>query len=205
MDVLETFRDYQGFMNEDARCCTSGLEAWAISDVFTRHCGSRHSFHIAQVIERAHHVSLSRNQTGFFERTMRSISIYPTFLHSSRASVLSLSQRPWCRARGHSTTADAHDITSLSPRWLSEVKSRIGKCIQFGISSSQTVQAASILKEITADWRELMAGSEGFLTAKKWRGLYRQEVVWGEMVAFPSRLAPTMADAECLVGRRTAW
>jgi len=30
--------------------------------------------------------------------------------------------------------------------------------------------------------RELAAGSEGFLTGRQWRGLYRQEVVWGEMV-----------------------
>lgn len=32
--------------------------------------------------------------------------------------------------------------------------------------------------------RELVAGSEGFLTGKQWRGLFRQEVVWGEMVSF---------------------
>jgi hypothetical protein len=52
----------------------------------------------------------------------------------------------------------------------------------FGIDSKQTQEAGSILKEISSDWRELVAGSEGFLTGKEWRGLYRQEVVWGEMV-----------------------
>jgi hypothetical protein len=52
----------------------------------------------------------------------------------------------------------------------------------FGIDSEQTQVAGSILKEISSDWRELVAGSEGFLTGKEWRGLYRQEVVWGEMV-----------------------
>ena len=34
--------------------------------------------------------------------------------------------------------------------------------------------------------RELVAGSEGFLTGRQWRGLYRQEVVWGEMVSILS-------------------
>jgi hypothetical protein len=52
----------------------------------------------------------------------------------------------------------------------------------FGIDSEQTQVAGSILKETSSDWRELVAGSEGFLTGKEWRGLYRQEVVWGEMV-----------------------
>ncbi|KAF2174743.1 hypothetical protein K469DRAFT_770461 [Zopfia rhizophila CBS 207.26] len=71
---------------------------------------------------------------------------------------------------------------SLNPRWLSELKSRIGKCIMFGLSSEQTEEAGSILQEIVLDWRELIGGSEGFLTGKNRRGLYRQEVVWGEML-----------------------
>lgn len=41
------------------------------------------------------------------------------------------------------------------------------------------------MKEIAEDWRELVAGSEGFLTGKQHRGLYRQQVVWGEMVSHP--------------------
>lgn len=52
----------------------------------------------------------------------------------------------------------------------------------FGIDSAQTNEAGSILQEISTNWRELVAGSEGFLTGKEHRGLYRQEVVWGEMV-----------------------
>jgi hypothetical protein len=71
---------------------------------------------------------------------------------------------------------------TLPPRWLSDVRTRIGKCIMFGISSSQAREAGSILQELSRDWRELSAGSEGFLTGPGERGLYRQEVVWGEMV-----------------------
>ena len=52
----------------------------------------------------------------------------------------------------------------------------------FGISPAQTQEAGSILQEVATDWRELVAGSEGFLTGKEYRGLFRQEVVWGEMV-----------------------
>lgn len=53
----------------------------------------------------------------------------------------------------------------------------------FGINSEQTNEAGKILSEINNDWRDLVAGSEGFLTAKEYRGLYRHAVVWGEMVS----------------------
>ena len=52
----------------------------------------------------------------------------------------------------------------------------------FGINDAQASEAGSILQEVSSDWRELLAGSEGFLTGQEYRGLYRQEVVWGEMV-----------------------
>ncbi|KAK6397304.1 hypothetical protein LTR65_006278 [Meristemomyces frigidus] len=69
----------------------------------------------------------------------------------------------------------------MNPRWLSDVKQRTGKCITFGMKTPQTEQAGQILAEIARDWRELVAGSEGFLTGPSRRGMHRQEVVWGEM------------------------
>ncbi|KAF2000389.1 hypothetical protein P154DRAFT_522577 [Amniculicola lignicola CBS 123094] len=70
---------------------------------------------------------------------------------------------------------------SLNPRWLSNLRTRIGKCIMFGLTTEQAQEAGTILQEIAADWRGLVAGSEGFLTEENRRGLYRQGVVWGEM------------------------
>ena len=58
----------------------------------------------------------------------------------------------------------------------------------FGINEAQTSEAGSILQEVSSDWRELLAGSEGFLTGEEYRGLYRQEVVWGEMVGPSARI-----------------
>ena len=55
----------------------------------------------------------------------------------------------------------------------------------FGLDREQTKEAALVLQEIALDWRELVGGSEGFLTGKGRRGLYRQAVVWGEMVIWP--------------------
>jgi len=73
--------------------------------------------------------------------------------------------------------------STLPPRWLTSLRPRLGKCISFGLTPPQTREAGSILQEVSRDWRELLAGSEGFLTSKEYRGLYRQEVVWGEMVS----------------------
>jgi hypothetical protein len=85
----------------------------------------------------------------------------------------------------------------LSPRWLSEAKSRIGKCITFGLDPPQVVKAGSILRELGTDWRELVAGSEGFLTDPTRRGLWKHDVMWGDMVRSIER------EANCVVELKT--
>ncbi|KAF2717632.1 hypothetical protein K431DRAFT_232641 [Polychaeton citri CBS 116435] len=80
-----------------------------------------------------------------------------------------------------SSSSPADQLAPVNPRWLSDVKQRIGKCIMFGLRPKQVLAAGSILSEITRDWRDLVVGSEGFLTSPDRRGLYRQRVVWGEM------------------------
>lgn len=74
-------------------------------------------------------------------------------------------------------------LSTLNPRLLTDLKSRIGKCILFGLSPAQTHEAGSILQEVNSDWREIVAGSEGYLTGREWTGLKGREVVWGEMVS----------------------
>ncbi|KAF2157048.1 hypothetical protein K461DRAFT_273157 [Myriangium duriaei CBS 260.36] len=49
------------------------------------------------------------------------------------------------------------------------------------MSAQQVYEASSILKVVAKDWRELLAGSEGYLTGHDRRGLYRHTVVWGDM------------------------
>ncbi|KAH8879572.1 hypothetical protein GQ53DRAFT_671824 [Thozetella sp. PMI_491] len=69
------------------------------------------------------------------------------------------------------------------PRWISELRGRIGKCIIFGCSPQQVSRAGTVLNAIAAEWRELLAGSEGFLTGTR-GGLDGQRVAWGEMDSF---------------------
>lgn len=66
-------------------------------------------------------------------------------------------------------------------RWLSNTKSRLGKCILWGLTPDQTQRAAKVLKVLGEDWRALVAEQEGFLTSEKRAGLLRHKVVWGEM------------------------
>ena len=39
------------------------------------------------------------------------------------------------------------------------------------------------MRIVARDWRELLAGSEGFLTGRGRAGYEGREVVWGEMVS----------------------
>ena len=115
---------------------------------------------------------------------MRPLILRPALFNHTPAWSRPRIQRIASHARHQSTSSNAPATAALSPRWLSDIKTRIGKCIMFGINPSQTEEAGSVLQEISADWRELIAGSEGYLTGPEYRGLFRQEVVWGEMVAF---------------------
>lgn len=78
------------------------------------------------------------------------------------------------------TTSAAPDLKPIDSRWLSQTTSRIGKCMSFGLSDEQSREAGSICEEIATSWRDLSAGSEGYLTGKGRRGLWKHKVVWGE-------------------------
>ncbi|OQE15841.1 hypothetical protein PENFLA_c030G01919 [Penicillium flavigenum] len=70
--------------------------------------------------------------------------------------------------------------TPINPRWLTMTKRRVGKCMMFGMKPAQIDEGGKILQQLAKEWRELVAGSEGFLTDKKRRSLFRHNVVWGE-------------------------
>ncbi|PYI30191.1 Thioesterase/thiol ester dehydrase-isomerase [Aspergillus indologenus CBS 114.80] len=76
------------------------------------------------------------------------------------------------------TTQKPHGI---DPRWLTMTKRRLGRCMMFGLRPSQIQESGELLRQIARDWRELVAGSEGYLTDASRRGLFKQAVAWGEM------------------------
>lgn len=54
--------------------------------------------------------------------------------------------------------------------------------MMFGLSPAQIDEGGKILSQVAKEWREMIAGSEGFLTDVKRRSLFRHGVVWGEQV-----------------------
>lgn len=104
---------------------------------------------------------------------------------------LYLRRQPFSASTAHDTPSSARDAaqpsTALPPpppaRWITDLRARVGKCLVFGCNDAQIAQAAAVLRAIATEWRELLAGSEGYLTGGR-RGLDAREVVWGEMDSF---------------------
>lgn len=88
------------------------------------------------------------------------------------------------RHKQYSTVVTKAKPHTIDPRWLTDTKRRIGKCLMFGLKPAQVDEAGRILQRLARDWRELIAGSDGFLTHATRRALFRRDVVWGDMVIF---------------------
>lgn len=91
-----------------------------------------------------------------------------------------------------STTSQSSSLNNAL--WLSETKNRLGKLFFHGTTTEEVKEASDILKDLTKNWREYVAASEGFLTGEKWRGLYKHNVVWGDMVLQPPQETKTYTD-----------
>ncbi|KAK3370075.1 thioesterase-like superfamily-domain-containing protein [Podospora didyma] len=80
-------------------------------------------------------------------------------------------------------TATSPPPPAPSPRWIDDLRTRIGKCVVFGCNNQQVSRAAAVLRALALEWKDLIAGSEGFLTGGR-RGLDGQQIAWGEMDSF---------------------
>jgi len=106
-----------------------------------------------------------------------------------------------CQQRLRSTNRPAvaeSQKTQLNARWLGDLKQRLGKCLTFGLQPEQTQEAGKTLEIIARDWRELLAGSEGYLTDRHRRGLFRHKVVWGESDSMV-RTLHSLCHSECML------
>lgn len=96
----------------------------------------------------------------------------PTRLHLSSAAAAS-------------TSTTGQSLPPAPPqRWVSDLQARVGRCLAFGCSADQVSRAARVLAVLAAEWRHLLAGSEGFLTRGGGRAGDSRRVVWGEMDSF---------------------
>lgn len=86
-------------------------------------------------------------------------------------------------SRSSTTQQNCNPATTANPRWLSDLKLRIGKCVQFGMNEQQTTHAGLLLAEVARDWRALLAGSEGYLVDKRRAGITSVPINWGDQDA----------------------
>lgn len=112
----------------------------------------------------------------------RRFSHLPKFSSLSSSIIRPVVCRHYLSSKTIGSASPGSGTASLGPKWLSDIKARIGKCIMFGLKPAQVDEAGEILQKIGTDWRQLLAGLEGYLTCERRRGLSRQSVVWGEMV-----------------------
>ncbi|KAI9729010.1 MAG: hypothetical protein M1828_000095 [Chrysothrix sp. TS-e1954] len=88
---------------------------------------------------------------------------------------------PSCTRHFRASPPLASSLPRPNPRILSDLRARLAKCIKFGVSGpEQTRVLCGIAGEVGRDWRDLVAGAEGFLTETRRRGLFRRGVEWGE-------------------------
>ncbi|KAK3685378.1 thioesterase-like superfamily-domain-containing protein [Podospora appendiculata] len=117
---------------------------------------------------------------------LRSTLSRATVSHGSTIATLRL--RPSHSRQISSSSAALSSATASIPppppsRWIADLRARIGKCIIFGCSNQQISRAAAVLRVLATEWRELVAGSEGFLSGGR-RGLDSHKIAWGEMDSF---------------------
>ena len=92
---------------------------------------------------------------------------------------------PHPRNYSSTTTNPSSAQPTTDAKQLSHYRARIGKCFFAGLPASHLERAGAVLKVLTLEWRELLAGSEGYLTqrARQGAGLWRRRVEWGDMVS----------------------
>ncbi|KAJ3543634.1 hypothetical protein NM208_g3474 [Fusarium decemcellulare] len=107
------------------------------------------------------------------QKALKSLSTLPrTQLRSYTCTSFRLSQND-------STTPK--DAAPLSSRWFSDLQARIGQLRSSDNAPECVKQAEELYQHTTENWIELLAGREGFITDKSWRGLDHYQLLWGDM------------------------
>ncbi|KAM0548056.1 hypothetical protein ACHAPJ_010114 [Fusarium lateritium] len=77
----------------------------------------------------------------------------------------------------------SQDTKPLTSRWLSDLQARIQELKNPKYPAECVSQAEKLHQHTTQDWIELLAGREGYMTDKSWRGLDHYQLLWGDMVS----------------------
>ncbi|KAJ4027472.1 hypothetical protein NW761_012600 [Fusarium oxysporum] len=74
-----------------------------------------------------------------------------------------------------------NDLPSFSSRWFADLQAQLKKFTSDHYPASCVQEAKRQLVSNEQNWLQLLAGQQGFLTDKKWRGLDNHQLLWGDM------------------------
>jgi hypothetical protein len=81
-----------------------------------------------------------------------------------------------------------NDVASFHSRWFADLQAQLKKFTTDHYPASCVQEANRQLVSNEENWLQLLAGQQGFLTDKKWRGLDNHQLLWGDMVSGSSSL-----------------
>ncbi|KNB07855.1 hypothetical protein FOXG_08904 [Fusarium oxysporum f. sp. lycopersici 4287] len=81
-----------------------------------------------------------------------------------------------------------NDLTSFPSRWFADLQAQLKEFTSDHYPASCVQEAKRQLVSNEENWLQLLAGQQGFLTDKKWRGLDNHQLLWGDMDSMGKRL-----------------
>ncbi|KAF5651393.1 uncharacterized protein FTJAE_140 [Fusarium tjaetaba] len=78
-----------------------------------------------------------------------------------------------------------NDLPAFPSRWFADLQAQLKKFTSDSYPSSCVEEAKRQLVSNDQNWLQLLAGQQGFLTDKKWRGLDNHQLLWGDMDSMP--------------------
>ncbi|KAF4953705.1 hypothetical protein FGADI_5813 [Fusarium gaditjirri] len=107
------------------------------------------------------------------------------------------SRAPFSQLRLQSGLAQSNnDLTSFPSRWFADLQAQLKNFTSDHYPVSCVQEAKRQLVSNEENWLQLLAGQQGFLTDKKWRGLDNHQLLWGDMDSMHSEDAAEHEKAQ---------
>ncbi|KAG5789472.1 hypothetical protein H9Q69_011474 [Fusarium xylarioides] len=94
-----------------------------------------------------------------------------------------------------------NDLASFPSRWFADLQAQLKKFTSDNYPGSCVEEAKRQLASNEQNWLQLLAGQQGFLTDKKWRGLDNHQLLWGDMDSMVSHVNNVMYNRYVETGR----
>ncbi|KAF5622326.1 hypothetical protein F52700_10589 [Fusarium sp. NRRL 52700] len=98
-------------------------------------------------------------------------------------------------------TQSNNDPPPFPSRWFADLQAQLKKLTSDRYPASCVQEAKRQLVSNEENWLQLLAGQQGFLTDKRWRGLDNHQLLWGDMDSMVSHVNNVMYNRYVETGR----